>query len=74
MNENDKKANNLSNRLGNLEAMETPNTKEYDMRMKAKFAKLREARAKKTDAFGNKKFEDVWDEITDEELDYYKGK
>ena len=66
--------NNLSDRIDRLEAINIPDTEEYDRRMEAKFAKLREERSKETDAFGNKTYEDVWDEITDEELDYYKGK
>ena len=74
MNQIEKKLNNLSDRLYSLEAINIPDTEEYDRRMEAKFAKLREARTKKTDAFGNKTYEDVWDEITDEELDYYKEK
>jgi hypothetical protein len=36
-----------------------------------KFADYREQRAKITDAFGNKTFEDVWDSITQDESDYY---
>ncbi len=35
------------------------------------FAEYRAARAKITDAFGNKTFEDVWDSITQDESDYY---
>ena len=36
-----------------------------------RFAEYREARAKITDVFGNKKYEDVWDIITQDESDYY---
>jgi hypothetical protein len=36
-----------------------------------RFADYRAARAKITDAFGNKTCEDVWDSITQDELDYY---
>ena len=35
------------------------------------FAEYRAARAKITDAFGNKTCEDVWDSITQDESDYY---
>jgi hypothetical protein len=36
-----------------------------------RFADYRSARAKITDAFGNKTCEDVWDSITQDESDYY---
>jgi hypothetical protein len=36
-----------------------------------RFADYRAARAKITDAFGNKTFEDVWDSVTQDESDYY---
>jgi hypothetical protein len=36
-----------------------------------RFADYRASRAKITDAFGNKTFEDVWDSITQDESDYY---
>lgn len=36
-----------------------------------RFADYRAARAKVTDAFGNKTYEDVWDSITQDESDYY---
>ena len=36
-----------------------------------RFADYRLERAKITDAFGNKTFEDVWDSITQDESDYY---
>ena len=36
-----------------------------------RFADYRAARAKITDAFGNKTCEDVWDSITQDESDYY---
>ena len=35
-----------------------------------RFADYRAARAKITDAFGNKTYEDVWDSITQDESDY----
>jgi hypothetical protein len=47
---------------------------ETDYEIEAGFAKLRGARARKTDAFDNKTYEDVWDNTTQEELDYYKQK
>ncbi len=47
---------------------------ETDAEIEARFAELRLARAKKTNAHGDKTYEDVWDEITQEELDYYKRK
>lgn len=34
---------------------------ETDEEIEARFAKLRESRAKVTDAFGNMTYEDVWD-------------
>jgi hypothetical protein len=36
-----------------------------------RFADYRRARAKITDAFGNKTYEDVWESITQDESDYY---
>lgn len=45
-----------------------------DIAIEAKFAELRETRAKKTDGFGNKTYEDIWDNMTQEEIDYYKKK
>ena len=50
------------------------NRQETDAEIEARFAELRVARAKKTDAFGNKTFEDVWDNITEEEVEYYRRK
>jgi hypothetical protein len=47
---------------------------ETDSAIQARFAKLREARAKKTDAFGSKTYEDVWDNISQEEEEYYRRK
>jgi hypothetical protein len=44
---------------------------ETDAQIEARFAKLREARAKAVNAFGEKTYEDVWDNITQEEIDYY---
>ncbi len=52
----------------------TRNRQETDAEIQARFAKLREARAKKTDAFGNKTYEDAWDNITEEEEEYYRRK
>ena len=46
---------------------------ETDQEKEARFAKLRGARAKKTIVFGQKRV-DVDDNITQEELDYYKRK
>jgi hypothetical protein len=37
----------------------------------SRFGDYRGARAKITDAFGNKTYEDVWDSITQDESDYY---
>jgi len=36
-----------------------------------RLADYRAARAKITDAFGNKTYEDVWDSVTQDESDYY---
>ncbi|HEY7569890.1 MAG TPA: hypothetical protein VH796_00850 [Nitrososphaeraceae archaeon] len=36
-----------------------------------RFADYRAARAKTTDAFGHKTGEDIWDNITQDESDYY---
>jgi hypothetical protein len=47
---------------------------QYDAIMESIFVELRGARAKKTDAFGNKTYADVWDDISDFELDYFKEK
>jgi hypothetical protein len=47
---------------------------ETEAQIQARFAKLREARAKKTNKFGDKTYEDVWDNITKEEEDYYRQK
>ncbi len=47
---------------------------ETDAEIEARFAELRLARAKKTDAFGNKTYEDVWDDVTEEEEEYYRRK
>jgi hypothetical protein len=40
---------------------------ETDAKIEARFAKLRLARAKKTDGHGNKTYEDVWDNINHNE-------
>ncbi|MGH9978599.1 MAG: hypothetical protein ACRD8Z_22620, partial [Nitrososphaeraceae archaeon] len=45
-----------------------------DLEREQRFAELREAWAKKTDEFGNKTYEDAWDNMTPEEIDYYKKK
>jgi hypothetical protein len=66
----DKSVDELKKRLDAME--EETSGQETDYQIEARFSKLREARAKKTDAFGNKTYEDVWDNITQEELDYYK--
>jgi hypothetical protein len=68
----DKSIEKLNERLGVIEWQETIG--ETDAEIEARFAKLREARAKKAYAFGNKTYEDVCDNITEEELDYYKRK
>ncbi len=68
----DKSIDKLIERLDVIEKQTS--REETDYEIEARFAKLREARAKKTDAFGDKTYEDVWDEITQEELDYYKRK
>ena len=47
---------------------------ETDAEIEARFAKIRLARAKKTNAHGDKTYEDVWDETTQEEQDCYKRK
>jgi hypothetical protein len=51
------------------ERLET-SREEPDNKKEIKFAKMREARAKKTNAYGEKTYEDVWDNITQEELDF----
>jgi hypothetical protein len=67
--------NKLLERVQKIESTVQLNEEEdYDLMMERKFAKLRAARAKKTDAFGGKTYEDVWDNISDKELDYFKGK
>jgi hypothetical protein len=58
----------------NLHRNNARNRQETDSEIEARFAKLREARAKKTDAFGGKTYEDVWDNITEEEEEYYRQK
>jgi hypothetical protein len=63
----------LKDRLDAIEEEET-SREETDYEIQARFAKLREARAKKTDAFGNKTYEDVWYNITEEEEEYYRRK
>jgi hypothetical protein len=47
--------------------------KETDAEKEARFAKLRGARAK-ANKYGEKSYEDLWDNMTQEELDYYKQK
>jgi hypothetical protein len=68
----DKSIEKLSERLDVIE--EETSGEETDYENEARFAKLREVRAKKTNAFGNKTYEDVWDGTTQEEIDYYKRK
>jgi hypothetical protein len=68
----DKSIEKLSGRLDVIE--EETSEEETDYEIEARFAKLREARAKKTNAFGDKTYEDVWDNTTQEELDYCKRK
>jgi hypothetical protein len=63
----------LKDRLDAIEEEET-SREETDYEIQATFTKLREARAKKTDAFGNKTYEDVWYNITEEEEEYYRRK
>jgi hypothetical protein len=53
---------------------ELPDRQEAGAEKEAKFAKYRLARAKKINAFGDKTYEDVYDKITKEELDYYLKK
>ena len=61
--------------LCSLDIVENSNPEyETDEKIEARFAKLREARAKATDAFGNKTYEDVWVTLSQEELEYYKRK
>lgn len=66
--------NRLLERVKEIESTLGLSEEEYDSIMERKFAKLREGRAKKTDISGGKTYEDVWDNIFDEELNYYKGK
>jgi hypothetical protein len=63
----------LKERLDIIEEAETSG-EETDYEIQARFAKLREARAKKTDVFGNKTYKDVWDNISQEEEEYYRQK
>lgn len=57
-----------------VESSKSYSEAETDEEIEERFAKLREERAKVTDAFGNKTCEDVWDNTTQEELEYYKRK
>ena len=70
----DRSINNIAERLDILEHSESDSEAETDEEIEARFAKVREARAKVTDAFGNKTYEDVWDNTSQEELEYYKKK
>jgi hypothetical protein len=62
----------LSERLDAIE--KETHREETDSAIQARFAKLRDARAKKTDAFGNKTYEDVWDNLSQEEVEYNRRK
>jgi len=73
----DRYAKNLSKKIDNYN-ISKGNDNEYDDDYyleigsePARFADYRAARAKVTDAFGNKTYEDVWDSITQDESDYY---
>ena len=73
----DRYAKDLAKRLDNYD-FSSGNDNEYDDDYyleigsePPRFAEYRAARAKVTDAFGNKTYEDVWDSITQDESDYY---
>ena len=66
--------NNIAEGLDILENNESESKAETDEEIESRFAKLREARAKATDASGNKTYEDVWDNTSQEKLEYYKKK
>jgi hypothetical protein len=53
--------NNIAERLDIMEKSKSDSEAETDEEIEARFAKLRESRAKVTDAFGNMTYEDVWD-------------
>ena len=68
----------ISDRLDSAAAAAATNIDHYDDQYyldigsePPRFAYYRAARARLTDAFGNKTCEDVWDCITQDELDYY---
>lgn len=68
----DKLVSNLSRRLYRYNP--STDSKRFDRRMKAKFAKLREERMKKNAGVEYKTPEDPLDTMTQEEIDYYKSK
>jgi len=53
--------NNIAERLDIMKKSKSDSEAETDEEIEARFAKLRESRAKVTDAFGNMTYEDVWD-------------
>jgi hypothetical protein len=67
----DKLVNSLLRRLDRYNS--STDSKQYDRAMEAKFGKLREERAKKTDNMDDKTA-DVLGNMTQEEIDYYKCK
>jgi hypothetical protein len=76
-----KRIDNLNEKLISFEARHSeivnPDGKvmeETETQKLARFARMKEARAKKTNAFGNKTYEDVWDNMTEEEEEYYRQK
>ena len=52
--------NNIAEKLDIMEKSKSDSEAETDEEIEARFAKLRESRAKVTNAFGNKTYEDVW--------------
>ena len=68
----DKLVNNLSKRL---ERYSPSNEFErHDRLIEARFAKLREERAKNSIYSGYKAYEDAWVNMTQEEIEYYRSK
>ena len=53
--------NDIAERLDIMKKSKSDSEAETDEEIEARFAKLRESRAKVTDAFGNMTYEDVWD-------------
>jgi hypothetical protein len=47
---------------------------ETELQKLRRFAAMRHARSKAVNAFGDRTYEDVWDNITQEELEYYAKK